>query len=173
MAIDLEAYTADGLLTGSALNVHRTLDLLTSGEPAVLEGAVLAAFNGPAEQSDGLAEVDVDDLLVVVSADAVTPFHAVWHRLMLDVGPYRVRGELPSLPGFDPSRAIARPGGPFVLIGHATVELRGAGLRSGINEHTHVWVNRYAVDHVESDIDLSVFFPGAHGTAALRENAIA
>ena len=34
----------------------------------------------------------------------------------LDVGPYRVTGQMPTMPGFDPGRALARPTGEFVLL---------------------------------------------------------
>jgi hypothetical protein len=65
------------------------------------------------------------------------------------------------LPGFDPARAIARPSGSFVLLGRLTVELREQGPSERADEHDFAYVNRYAVDAVESDISLAFFFPGA------------
>ena len=88
----------------------------------------------------------------------------------MDVGPYRVRGELPSLPGFDSWPGASRsPSGSFILIGRAIVELRDSGLRPAcFNPHGYLWLNRYAVDAVSSDLELSFFFPGALGEAAQR-----
>ena len=162
MSIELEAYTADGLLTGRVVADGRLMDMLTSFGSVVVEGAVLTPFDGPPQRADGWLTVDVDDLLAVVAPPGtVPPFHAAWHGLTLDLGPYRIRGELPSLPGFDPARALARPSGSFILMGRVRVELRTAGLAAGLNDHSYVWVNRYAVDAVSSDLELGFFFPGA------------
>jgi hypothetical protein len=167
MSIELEAYTAEGLLTGRVVADGRLVDMLTSFASIVVEGAVLTPFDGPPQRADGWSTVEVDELLAVVApAATVTPFHAAWHGLTVDVGPYRIRGELPSLPGFDPARALARPSGSFIMVGRVMVELRRAGLAAGLDEHDYVWVNRYAVDAVSSDLELGFFFPGAIAHAA-------
>lgn len=167
MPIALEAYTAEGLLTGSVPADGRLVDLLAESSDVTLGGAALDPFDGPQQRVDGWARVDADELLAVVAApDTVTPFHATWHPIAIDVGPYRICGELPSMPGFDPARALARPSGAFVLLGHVTVEVRGAGANEGSAAHPWLWVNRYAVDAVTSQIELGFFFPGAAETRA-------
>ena len=167
MGIDFEAYTAEGLLSGSVVADGRLVDLIASFSSIVVENAVLAPFDGPPQRADGWSSVEVDELLVVIAPrETVTPFHAVWHDVDLTVGPYLVRGQLPALPGFDPSRALARPTGAFILLGRAQVELQATGLSGGVNDHAYVWVNRYAVSAVKSDLELGFFFPGALEAAA-------
>ena len=51
------------------------------------------------------------------------PVHAQWHTIELDAGPYRVIGEMPTMPGFDPGRALARPTGEFVFLRDARIRL--------------------------------------------------
>ncbi len=163
MSIALEAYTAEGLLTGAVAGTGRLSDLLATETAASVENAVIRPFEGLPRRVAGSLTVELDDLMVVVvSPETVTPVHAVWHPVSLDLGPYRVRGALPSLPGFDPARALARPSGPFVLLGRVTVELRRGSPAGPAYEHAFALVNRYAVDAVESDISLAFFFPGAH-----------
>jgi hypothetical protein len=162
MPIALEAYTADGLLTGSAVGDGRLVDLLAGDAPVIIDSALVSPFDGPPQPSVGWSSIEVDDLLAVVaSPETVTPHHAVWHAITVDLGPFRVRGELPAQPGFDPARALARPTGGFILLGQATVELRSEGPAGGYNEHQYIWINRYAVDAVQSDLELGFFFPGA------------
>lgn len=169
MSLELEAYTAEGLLTGRVVADGRLLDLLASFGSIVVENAAITPFEGPTRRADGWTSVEVDELLAVVAPpETVTPFHATWHRLEVDLGPYRVRGELPSLPGFDPARALARPSGSFILLGRCVVDVRDASLRGGVNPHGYLWINRYAVDAVSSDLELSFFFPGAISEAAQR-----
>jgi hypothetical protein len=78
----------------------------------------------------------------------------------LDAGPYRIAGELPTQPGFDPGRALARPGGLFILLRGVRVEIIGHH-EAGRVERPHAFVNRYAVEQVAADIDLGFYFPGA------------
>jgi hypothetical protein len=83
-----------------------------------------------------------------------------WFSVTLDIGPYRVTGELATHPGFDPSRALARPGGIFVPLREARIELLAAD-GAGAAERPHVHVNRYAVERVVSSLMLGHYFPGA------------
>ena len=147
-------------------------DLIAGGSSLVVRDAVVTPFNGPPERATGLSDVDVDDLMAIVATpDTLVPFHAVWHPIAVDAGPYRLRGELPSLPGFDPSRALARPTGAFILLGRVTVQLRSEGSAAGLNEHPYVWVNRYCVDAVASALELGFSFPDALDARA--EHALA
>ena len=161
MAIGLEAYTGEGLLTGAISGSGRLVDALAATAPLELAGAILVPLDGTTRRADALVEVEVDDLFAVVAApDTMTPVHAVWHPVAIRLGPYRITADLPALPGFDPARALARPSGSFVLFGHVQVRLAGSE-SSGANEHAFIWVNRYAVDEVESELELGFFFPGA------------
>jgi hypothetical protein len=67
---------------------------------------------------------------------------------------------MPTMPGFDPGRALARPTGEFVLLRDARIRLLD---RDDAGEATaaELLVNRYAVDRVEADLMLGFFFPGA------------
>ena len=77
----------------------------------------LAARSTGADQPAGDLTIAIDDVLVAVADDEPTiPVHASWHAIRLEVGPYVVEGELPTLPGFDPGRALTRPTGEFVLL---------------------------------------------------------
>ena len=172
MAIRLQAYTAEGLLTGAVAAEGRLVELLASTSPVIVENAVITPFEGPPQVATGWSSVEVDDLMVVVATpETVAPVHAAWHILLLDVGPYRVRGELPALPGFDPARALARPTGPFVLLARLTVKLRAGGPAGVSDQHALAFVNRYAVDAVESDIHLGFFFPAARDRQPSPANA--
>ena len=163
----LEAYTAEGLLTGSVVSDGRLVDLLGGRSELVIEQAVVTPFAGPAERAEGQCTVDVDELMAVVAEpETVTPFHSIWHPITVDLGPYRICGELPAMPGFDPARALARPTGSFILLGRVTVELRLEGAAGGFNAHPWMWINRYGVDTVASNLDLGFFFPGAHDVSA-------
>jgi len=165
MPIALEAYIPAGLLTGSVVADGRLIDLLAGFTSVVVQHASVAPLDGAPQRTDDWSTVAVDDLLIVVAAPGtVLAHHAVWHPIVIDAGPYRIRGELPALPGFDPARALARPTGSFVLLGQAAVELQSEGAIWGRNDHAFVWVNRYAVERVESDLELGFFFPGARET---------
>jgi hypothetical protein len=172
VTISLRAYTAEGLLTGSIASRDRLGDLLSAEGSLAVDQAAISPFEGATVRADGRFAVDVDDLMVVVATpDTVTPVHASWHIVELDLGPYHVHAELPSMPGFDPARALARPSGAFVLVGRVLVTVRSATRMPRPLEHAFVWVNRYAVDRVASDIELGFFFPGAASTLVVPVSA--
>ena len=165
MSFTLDAYTADGLLAGVAATDGRLVDLLAGSTTVDLDGAVLLPFDGPPERADGRVRIDIDDLLAVVAGpESVPPFHASWHPMTVEAASYRISGELPATPGFDPGRALARPTGPFILLGHVTVALRSHGVAAGQNEHALLWINRYAVEAVVGSLELGFFFPGARSS---------
>ena len=72
----------------------------------------------------------------------------------------RVTAMIATMPGFDPERALARPGSTYIPLREATIELLG---RSDVApaKRDHVHVNRYAVEMVSSSLMLGFFFPGA------------
>ena len=179
MAIAFEAYTATGRLGGRVVAEHRLSDLLATFTSVVIEAPALAPLPGSLVASESFVapgtpwtSVEVDDLLVVAAPpETVIPFHAAWHRVRLHMDPYVVDGELPSLPGFDPGRAIARPTGSFILLARVRIGLTGDPPEVGpIRELPYAWVNRYAAERAESDIELSRFFPGA-GVAVMAWEA--
>jgi hypothetical protein len=161
MAIQFEAYTAEGILRGTVGPTGRLGDLLAASASIAVEAAIATPLDGRPPTTRGRTELAVDDLLIVVApADTPAPVHASWHDLALVAGPYAVEGLLPTLPGFDPGRALARPSGTFVLVASARVSLAGEP-SAGSVEHRFAWVNRYTVERVEADIELGIFFPGA------------
>ena len=104
-------------------------------------------------------------LVAVGDDDPGSPVHATWHRIRLEVGPYEVEGEMPTLPGFDPGRALTRPTGEFVLLKDVRIAPRGGGdaaVSGGAPVGHHALVNRYGVESVACDLMLGFFFPGAH-----------
>jgi hypothetical protein len=102
-----------------------------------------------------------DDILIAVADDPnVIPVHAQWHDVAVDVGPYLVTGQMPTMPGFDPGRALARPTGEFVLLRDVRIALVGDADGPAV-AHAAALVNRYVVDRVVADLMLGFFFPGA------------
>jgi hypothetical protein len=161
--IRFEAYTADGVRRGLATGHSRLGDLLElQAQIEVTEGH-LAALDGSPALSDppGGVNLATDDLFVVVApADTPVIVHPAWHDVVLVCGPYVVSGRMPTMPGFDPARALARPTGSFVLLDHVALSLVGQP-EAGTIEHGLAWVNRYVVERVDSDLELGFYFPGA------------
>lgn len=167
MPVPIEAYTADGSFTGLVDVAGRLRDALETLDEirvlqiqgVTLDGAVVAS---PAES------VTVEGLLLVVPSEADLPVHATWHAVTIDIGPFQLTGELPTMPGFDPGRALARPSGDFVHLRAVDIALLGAPDRV-VASHEHLLVNRYAVDRVEAALMLGFFFPGAHLEVRVRD----
>jgi hypothetical protein len=161
MPIRVEAYTTGGIATGVVARLGPLRVMLEGTTEIVIEASRWLPLDGSAEQDADQISLQVDDLLLVVAdePDGI-PVHAQWHTIELDAGPYRVHGELPTMPGFDPGRALTRPTGEFVLLRDARIELNdreGAGAASS----PQVLVNRYTVDRISADLMLGFFFPGA------------
>ncbi len=160
MAIPIEAYTGEGVLTGVVDAPGRLRDVLeTFGEVRVAPYHGLG-LDGRREEA-AAAILRSDALLLVVPDETEVPVHATWHDVSLDIGPYHITGQLPTLPGFDPGRALARPTGTFVLLREATVRLR-EDHDIVIALHGRILVNRYDVEAVSAALMLGFFFPGAH-----------
>jgi hypothetical protein len=160
----IEAYTVTGVATGVIPRTGPVREVLEGASDVVVEGAQWLPLDGSGERAAGDLRLQVDDLLLVVSdePDGV-PVHAQWHSIELDAGPYRVYGEMPTMPGFDPGRALARPTGEFVVLRDARIMLidhEDAGEASS----DQLLVNRYTVDRIAADLMLGFFFPGAKMT---------
>ena len=106
---------AEGALTGVVDAAGRLRDVLETSETIRLAPIRGLALDGRTLESPG-EDVPVDALLMVVPDDVDVPVHAAWHDIRLTIGPYQLDGELPTMPGFDPGRALARPTGTFVLL---------------------------------------------------------
>jgi hypothetical protein len=170
MPIRVEAYTAGGVATGVVARSGSLREALDGAGDLLIERSRWLPLDGSGEQPSGDFSVSVDDLLLVVAEEAEGgPVHAQWHTIEIDAGPYRVIGEMPTMPGFDPGRALARPTGEFVFLRDARISLIG---RDDAGEATaaRLLVNRYTVDRVAADMMLGFFFPGAEmvltGTSA-------
>ena len=116
---------------------------MTQGHIAPLDGTPPIA-----DPSRGVT-LPTDDLYVVVAPpDTPVLAHPAWHDVILVCGPYLVTGRMPTMPGFDPARALARPTGSFVLLDHVKLSLVSEP-DGGSIEHELAWVNRYVVERVE------------------------
>ena len=157
----VEAYTAVGVVTGAISPPGGLRDVLeANGALVFVEGALYPLDGGAARPVDG-RPLSADDILVVgLEVDPEVPIHSTWHPIVLEAGPFRISGELPTLPGFDPGRALTRPGGTFLVLRDVRLELL-AGRSAGVVERPFALVNRYAIDRVAAELVLGFFFPGA------------
>jgi hypothetical protein len=161
---EVEIYTPTGVLAGDTNQLPPPHDHPDLPIPLVLEAARWYPIDGSAPSQHPGGRVDPDEMLLVASAIPEVKVHLAWYPITLDIGPYRVSGQLGTHPGFDPARALARPGGAFTAVHDVTIELLeqpGAGLA----ERPYVHVNRYAVDRVSSTMMLGFYFPGAEQVA--------
>ena len=160
MPIQVDAYLSGGIATGTFARAGQLRDFLETSSELPLAEASWQALDGATPGPSGDVTIASDDCLIVVSDD--DPFiaaHAAWHSIELEVGPYTVSGDLPTLPGFDPGRALTRPSGEFVMLRDVRLGLVAAP-ETTIECH-HALVNRYGVDRVTADLMLGFFFPGA------------
>ena len=158
--IDVELYTPSGVLMGTIAHVP-----LTSDGPDLVEALAVGEtrwypVDGSPPTQRGEVSVEPDDILLIITPEPELKVHMAWYSIALDIGPYRVSGRLATHPGFDPARAISRPGGTFVALSDATIELCGQD-DAGSAHRDYLHVNRYAVDRVTSSLMLGHFFPGA------------
>ncbi len=160
MTVRVDAYTAGGIATGSVERPGALRDTLEGSTSLTLVRASWQAMGAPSGPVQPELTLAIDDVLIVTSDD--DPFiavHAAWHGVRLELGPYVLTGELPTLPGFDPGRALTRPSGEFVML--RDVRLGFLAAPDQTIEVQHALVNRYGVDRVDADIMLGFYFPGA------------
>ena len=158
---EVEIFTPTGVLAG-----------LTAGVPLSTNGPNLTsalnvregrwfALDGSRTEPLRESQVAPDDILILVAAQPAVLVHMTWYSVTLDLGPYRVTGELATHPGFVPEQSLARPGSTFVPLRDARIELVDeAGV--GAADRAHIHVNRYAVERVVSSLMLGHYFPGAN-----------
>lgn len=163
---DCEIYTPTGVLSGTpdfmpiAADGSPPDDGPDPTAPFVLADAQWFPLDGEAPARVPVASASQDDALVVLTPAPELKVHLTWYRIALDLGPYRVTGNLSTHPGFDPEKSISRPGATFLPLSEVSIELIGRP-EAGSAEREHVHVNRYAVDRVVAPIMLGHFFPGA------------
>lgn len=161
MAIRVDAYTSRGMASGILAAPGAVRDALDGDDGLELDAVDWQALDEPTAQPAGSMTFAADDVLVAVADDDLGgPVHSVWHHVRLESGPYTVEGELGTMPGFDPGRALTRPSGEFVLLRDVRLSLRErpeAGAATG----DHALVNRYAVERIQAEMMLGFFFPGA------------
>ena len=160
MPIRAEIYTAAGIAIGVVARTGHLRDALEAGETLRLEADDVACARQRAAARTGELNLPPDDIHIATGDEVDDfPVHAQWHDIALEVGPYRVRGQMPTMPGFDPGRALARPTGEFVQLRDVTIGLMDE--TEGGLTRAMALINRYVVDRVEADMMLGFFFPGA------------
>lgn len=163
MSIRVDAYMTGGMASGVLARAGTLRDVLEHDGVLALEQVRWQPLDGPARPASATT-IPIDDVLIAVADDEpMIPVHASWHSVRLEVGPYTVEGEMPTLPGFDPGRALTRPSGEFLLLKDVAI-----GLRTNIASPPpltpvghHALINRYGVESVACDLMLGFFFPGA------------
>jgi hypothetical protein len=161
MSIRVDVHSAQGVARGVVARSGHLRDVLEAGGDLRVERATWQPHGSATARQAGELVIAIDDILVAIGDDDPTiPVHASWHQLELDVPPYRLTGELPTLPGYDPGRALTRPTGTFVTL--RDVEAGAVAGIGGSRPLAHVaLVNRYAVERVSADLMLGFYFPGA------------
>jgi hypothetical protein len=161
MPTRVQIYAADGVAIAVVARSGSLREIVEAGNDVRLEQAMWHPLDGSPAQSVEDLILSPDDIHIAVSeALEDDPVHAQWHDVEVDVGPYRVTGQMPTMPGFDPGRALARPTGEFVLLRDVQIVLLD-GPDAGSVRQRSALVNRYVVDRVEADMMLGFFFPGA------------
>ena len=161
----LELFTPNGAYAGVVARLPLVGDGPTLDRPLPLDEARWYPNDGTAATLHGAVSIPPDDILVVALPAPELKVHASSYPITVDLGPYRLSGRFETQPGFDPDRALTRPGGTFVPLHDVVIELRG---RSDAEpaERAYVQVNRFAVEAVVSTLNLSYHFPGATFVAA-------
>ena len=158
--MQVEAYTAIGVATGSASPSGGPRDALEGGS-LTIDGGSWYPLDGSGPRELTSRPVSADDILVLsLTEDPEVPAHHTWHPILLEAGPFTITGELPTQPGFDPHRAISRPGGMFLLLRDVHVVLRDRP-ETGAVDRPFALVNRYAIDRAAAELALDFYFPGA------------
>jgi hypothetical protein len=157
----IDAYTNTGMASGSLAGSADLRGTLELGGWLPLDDATWQGLDDPEASSAGSVSIPSDDVLVAFPDEEPTlPVHAAWHRIYLETGPYTLEGELATMPGFDPGRALARPSGEFLLLRDIRLSVT-ARPDAGVSKADHALINRYTVERVRADLQLGWFFPGA------------
>jgi hypothetical protein len=156
----LEIFTPTGVVSGSTARATVGTDTRGAPHPMHVDASRWYPLDGSPPERRGAVTVGADEILVVMLAAPSPPTHDMWYPIELDVGPYHVEARLPTSPGFDPARALARPTGAYVTLRDAVISVPGRP-DAMVVERPWAHVNRYAVERVASNLMLGFFFPGA------------
>jgi hypothetical protein len=161
MPIQVDAYISAGVASGLLARPGHLREVLEQTGQLPLERVRWQPLDAPSSGPTVDLAIPSDDVLIAVAdEDPAMPVHATWHAIRLEIGPYVVEGEMPTLPGFDPGRALTRPTGEFVLLRDVRLGRRDVdGELLPIGQHA--LINRYDVEQVQADLMLGFFFPGA------------
>jgi hypothetical protein len=163
MPITVDIYTVGGVASGVVSRPGHLREFLEQEGQLTVEGVQWRPLGGKPQPAREMTVASDDILIATTEDDNAIPVHAQWHPIRVELGPYVVEGEMPTMPGFDPGRALTRPTGEFVLLrdvrlGHRSeVEAAPADIPIG----HHALINRYVVETVAADLMLGFFFPGA------------
>ena len=125
MAIRVDAYTSGGMASGTLARPGALRDALEDDRALRLDEAAWQGLDDLTSRPAGSLAIPSDDVLVAVgNDDPGVPVHANWHHVHLESGPYTLEGELATLPGFDPGRALTRPPGDGRASGERDVPCR-------------------------------------------------
>jgi hypothetical protein len=163
MPILVDAYTMGGVARGVLSRPGHLREVIEQEGRLELERVQWRPFDGDPQQTASVS-IPIDDVLIAVADDENTvPVHAQWHSIRLELGPYVVEGEMPTMPGFDPGRALTRPTGEFVLLRDVRLGRRSAdeSASADVSIGHEALINRYVVEAVSADLMLGFFFPGA------------
>jgi hypothetical protein len=158
--VEVEVFTPTGVVAGTTAGAPLTNDGPDLLGPLSVDDARWYPIDGGQPTHRGPSTIHPDDILLIVTPEPELRVHMAWYSVALEVGPYRLSGRLATHPGFDPARALARPGSTFVALSDVTIELTGRD-DAGSAERPYLHVNRYAVDRVTSTLMLGHYFPGA------------
>jgi hypothetical protein len=156
----VEIYTPTGVIAGETSGTPLASDGPDLTSPLEVDDARWYPLDAGPPSQRGRVRVVPDDILLIVTDEEDMTVHMNLYPIVLDVGPYRVSATIAMVPGFDPDRALARPGHTYIPLRDATIELLTRGDVAPA-QRAHVQVNRYAVETVSSSLMLGFFFPGA------------
>jgi hypothetical protein len=163
MPILVNAYTMGGVASGVLSRPGHLREVIEQEGRLDLERVQWRPLDGDPQQTASVS-IPIDDVLIAVADDERSvPVHAQWHSIRLELGPYVVEGEMPTMPGFDPGRALTRPTGEFVLLRDVRLGRRSAdeAAPAQVLIGHEALINRYVVEAVSADLMLGFFFPGA------------
>ena len=161
MSIRVDVYTALGVARGVVARSGHLRDVLEAGGDLRVERATWQSLDDVAPAPAGELSFAMDDIVIAIGDDEPSiPVHASWHELRLVAPPYALAGEMPTLPGYDPGRALARPTGEFVLLRDVRMAV-GDDPSFARPLAPLALVNRYVVERVAADLMLGFYFPGA------------
>lgn len=166
MAVPLEVFLPGtylaGSFDGSAAELRSLLDAGSVVELSDVTSVAIAALAADAAERAPVGSVaPVEVCLAAVPLDPDAPrIHKVNYPVELAIGPYTIVGMISMFPGFDPTRALTRPQSDFIDVHDAEVTIKTNGDEL-VQPYETLVVNRFGVERVTAEIDMTFWFPGA------------